>query len=244
MAQGVPNEFLISLIIEMAHQSPHLEYLAFQSNSFGNMTGPWSLMDLICNISKLDRPLYTWPQLLHLELRYFHSNFWSTQDHLRNLENFLATHDRLETLILRDSPNHFGHLSLLQFPNALPRLRRLHGPFALIVGVIESTRACASLKYIFDTVKGGYLSNIPDQARFFVAFQNAGPTQLKRLRISTATPGLALFVDLARVAPNLEFIELISPNTNSYDEDGELVVSAVDQSPIVRVHSRSSYCTA
>ncbi|KAF8596808.1 hypothetical protein BDV93DRAFT_610676 [Ceratobasidium sp. AG-I] len=217
MTKNEHDSRLAVKFINIAHCSPQLEHLAFQGDAGGlTMIDTWSLQDLIGDRGNPSRPVRVWPGLKHLELRYFSGKFWKSAQDIEELIQFLLLHDRLECVVFKPLywTGHALPFSLAAYSSALPNLRRLHGPLRFITGVCGSSSARASLRYIFDTP-----DNFTEECDFFdefiSTFSQAQSTSLKKLRISTSKTSPALFSQLAQLAPNLEFLELLPP-LNSY----------------------------
>ncbi|KAF8596826.1 hypothetical protein BDV93DRAFT_610687 [Ceratobasidium sp. AG-I] len=228
MTKNKPNQDSIRQFIEIAHRSPQLQSLVFQGDGdYNSRPEPWSLLDLICDQSQTDKPVRTWPNLKHLELHYFSQQIWSSEADVQKFTQFLLAHDGLESLVLqplfwRDETSTF---SLEGYPGALPNLRRLHGSLGFICGVCASLSACASLQYVFSP--SSEQSHDPELFdRFVSSFSRIPRSSLKKLRISTPGTGPQLFSQLARIAPNLEFLEILPPRNrfSSEDEDDDRLV--------------------
>lgn len=194
----------------------------------------WFLRDLIGDRANPSKTVRSWPALKHLELRSFSGKFWGSSQDVEELVQFLLLHSRLECLFFR--PTYWiGKalpFSLAAYPDALPKLRRLHGSLRFMSGVCASSSACASLRYIFDT-QDNFGEDEPMFDHFLSSFSQLQSPSLKRLRISTPGTGPVVFSRLAQFAPNLEFLELLPPSNMYGRKERRLVLPAGELNPLV-----------
>ncbi|QRW24794.1 26S proteasome non-ATPase regulatory subunit 12 [Rhizoctonia solani] len=169
-----------------------------------SMSGQWSLVDLICDTSLENRPVFVWPNLSHLVLRFWKGELWQSAEQVELLTKFLVDHPGLETLILQetcleDSQSETAQqLSLSPYPNSLPVLERLIGSPRLIAGNSEEG---------FDQDN----AKIPYIDRIMGALANAPKNQVNRLRLEVPQLDREVYARIARVAPQVRFLEFLRP---------------------------------
>lgn len=236
MTRNKPAQGIIQRFIEIAQSSPQLERIAFQGDDKeGSLPEAWSILDLIRDRSQQGNPVKVWPSLKYLELHYFSGRFWTSEVDCQMFTQFLVSHGRLESLIMKPQSWHGEErFSLAAYPGALPNLRRLHGSLGFICGVSDSPSACASLQYVFNPPSERTRdSRLYD--RFISAFSRLPRSSLKRLRITTPGTGPVVFSQLAQIAPDLEFLEVVPPPDRfERDEDDEIILPTGELNPLVR----------
>ncbi|ELU40554.1 26S proteasome non-ATPase regulatory subunit 12 [Rhizoctonia solani AG-1 IA] len=215
-----PTLELFYAIAQMMHRNPDLRSILFDCKFAESMSGQWSLVDLICDTSLENRPVFVWPNLSHLVLRFWKGELWKSAEQVELLTKFLVDHPGLETLILQetcleDSQSETAQqLSLSPYPNSLPVLERLIGSPRLIAGVLESKAACSSVKRVVDNSEEGFdqdNAKIPYIDRIMGALANAPKNQVNRLRLEVPQLDREFYARIARVAPQVRFLEFLRP---------------------------------
>ncbi|CAE6450231.1 unnamed protein product [Rhizoctonia solani] len=215
-----PTLELFYAIAQMMHRNPDLRSILFDCKFAESMSGQWSLVDLICDTSLENRPVFVWPNLSHLVLRFWKGELWQSAEQVELLTKFLVDHPGLETLILQetcleDSQSETAQqLSLSPYPNSLPVLERLIGSPRLIAGVLESKAACSSVKRVVDNSEEGFdqdNAKIPYIDRIMGALANAPKNQVNRLRLEVPQLDREVYARIARVAPQVRFLEFLRP---------------------------------
>lgn len=227
----------------MVHHNPGLQSILFDCKFAESLTGKWSLLDFICNNSSPEKPLFVWPNLQRLVLRFFQGAFWQSADEVELLAKFLVCHPKLETLFLHetcleDSQSETAQpLSLASYPGSLPSLNKLLGSPRLIAGVLESPAACSSVVTVIDESEEGFDSDgakAPYIDRIIAAFEKIPGNRLQRLRLEIPQLDRRLYTKLAQLLPNIRFLEFIRPmglhTATSQDKDFNPVVSPSDAS--------------
>ncbi|KAF8756179.1 motif in proteasome subunits, Int-6, Nip-1 and TRIP-15 [Rhizoctonia solani] len=215
-----PTLELFYAIAQMMHRNPDLRSILFDCKFAESMSGQWSLVDLICDTSLENRPVFVWPNLSHLVLRFWKGELWKSAEQVELLTKFLVDHPELETLILQetcleDSQSETAQqLSLSPYPNSLPVLERLIGSPRLIAGVLESKAACSSVKRVVGNSEEGFdqdNAKIPYIDRIMGALANAPKNQVNRLRLEVPQLDREVYARIARVAPQVRFLEFLRP---------------------------------
>ncbi|GAB1524526.1 hypothetical protein RhiTH_007680 [Rhizoctonia solani] len=215
-----PTLELFYAIAQMMHRNPDLRSILFDCKFAESMSGQWSLVDFICDTSLENRPVFVWPNLSHLVLRFWKGELWQSAEQVELLTKFLVDHPGLETLILQetcleDSQSETAQqLSLSPYPNSLPVLERLIGSPRLIAGVLESKAACSSVKRVVDNSEEGFdqdNAKIPYIDRIMGALANAPKNQVNRLRLEVPQLDREVYARIARVAPQVRFLEFLRP---------------------------------
>lgn len=168
-------------------------------------------------------------------MRFLQASLWQDVDELDCFTMFLVAHPSLETLVLPEAAPGEIHLvfSLAPYPDSLPRLKVLQGSPSLVAGVLESTAACSSVVSIADVSKekvDAEGSKTPYVDRIITALEKVPSNQLQRLRLEVPQLDRAFYSKLARVAPNIRFLEFLTAfrcrNTTLTGPDFNPVVSS------------------
>lgn len=235
-----PEDEFYTHAVEMMHRNPGLQAILFDCKFADSMSGKWSLLDLICDNSStsVDKPIFVWPDLQHLVLRFFKGAFWQSARKVELLAKFLIAHPKLETLFLRetcleDSESETAKpLSLASHPDSLPSLKKLLGSSRLLAGVLESDAACASVRTIIDESEEGFDGSgakAPYIERILTALEKVPENQVQRLRLEVPQLNRTLYTKIAQLVPNVQFIEFLRPfdldYTTPQDDNFDPVVS-------------------
>ncbi|CAE6470744.1 unnamed protein product [Rhizoctonia solani] len=215
-----PSEELFCAIAQMMHRNPDLRSIIFDCKYAESMSGYWSLVDFICDTSSPDKPIFVWPNLGRLVLRFWQGGLWQSAEQVELLAKFLVAHPKLDTLVLQetcveDSESETARpLSLAKHPNSLPILKRLLGSPRLIAGILESRGACASVERVIDNSEEGFDrdgAKIPYVERIMGALEAVPNNQVQRLRLEVPQLDQDVYARIARIAPGIRFLEFLRP---------------------------------
>lgn len=234
-----PEEEFFAHAVEMMHRNPGLQTILLDCKFAESMSGRWSLLDMICDNSSpsADKPIFVWPDLQHLTLRFFKGAFWQSAEEVEVLAKFLIAHPKLETLFLHetcleDSESETAQpLSLASHPDSLPCLKKLLGSPRLLAGVLESRAALASVRTVIDESEEGLDdggAKAPYIERILSALEKVPENQIRRLRLEVPQLNRGLYTKFAQLAPNVRFLEFLRPldldYTTPQDESFDPVV--------------------
>ncbi|KAG8713199.1 hypothetical protein FRC11_012993 [Ceratobasidium sp. 423] len=227
------------------------------------MSGYWSLVDFICDTSLPDKPTFIWPNLDRLVLRFWKGDLWQSAEGVTFLAKFLVAHPKLETLVLRetcleDSESETAkQLSLAEYSDSLPALKRLLGSPRLIAGVLESRAACLSVERVIDNSEEGFDrdgAKAPYIDRIMNSLENAPKNRIQRLRLEVPQLNRDVYARIARIAPGIHFLEFLppfdtdntTPNTDDFNPQVD-IPTALNNYPnleIVGVHIVNDFAEA
>lgn len=217
MTEYGTDDEMFSHAIEMMHRNPDLQMLSFDHNMDSDNT--WDLMDLVCDRSQPQEPIFVWPKLKYLALQLFDEGLWKSAQQIDCLSRFLVSHSTIETLVLREAylADHSVPLSLSSYPDSLPRLKVLLGSPQLIAGVLESTAACLSVTSIIDNSLLAYKDENNKAhyvSRIIAALEKVPMNQVRRLRLEVPQLSREVYAQFARIAPNVRFLEFLGPSSS------------------------------
>ncbi|CAE6386918.1 unnamed protein product [Rhizoctonia solani] len=215
-----PRPELFCAIARMMHRNPKLRSILFDCKYAESMNGYWSLVDFICDTSVDEKLVFIWPNLNHLVLRFWKGDLWQSAEEVELLCKFLVAHPKIETLVLQetcleDSQSETAkQLSLAEYPDSLPALKRLIGSPRLIAGVLESQAARSSVKRIIDNSEEGFdqdNAKVHYIDRIMNALGSDPKNQVNRLRLEVPQLNHEVYERIARVAPQISFLEFLRP---------------------------------
>ncbi|CCO33459.1 hypothetical protein BN14_07537 [Rhizoctonia solani AG-1 IB] len=126
----------------------------------------------------------------------------------------------METLILQETcledsqGDTAKQLSLAEYPDSLPSLKRLIGSPRLIAGVLESRAALSSVKRVIDNSEEGFDQDgakAPYIDRIMNALDNTPKNQINRLTIEAPQLDREVYARISRIAPQINFLEFFRP---------------------------------
>ncbi|KAH7334260.1 hypothetical protein B0J17DRAFT_672739 [Rhizoctonia solani] len=205
-----PSSELFCAIAQMMHRNSNLRSILFDCKYAESMSGYWSLVDFICDTSLPDKPIFVWPNLSRLVLRFWQGGLWQRAEEIELLAKFLVDHPKLQTLILQetcveDSESETAlPLSLAGHPNSLPILKRLLGSPRLIAGILE----------MIDNSEEGFDrdgAKIPYVDRIMNALEGVPNNRVQRLRLEVPQLDREVYARIARIAPSIRFLEFLRP---------------------------------
>ncbi|CEL56981.1 hypothetical protein RSOLAG1IB_08233 [Rhizoctonia solani AG-1 IB] len=215
-----PSSELFCAVAQMMHRNPNLHSILFDCKYAESMSGNWSLVDFLCDTSLDERTVFVWPRLSHLVLRFWKGDLWQSEEQVKLLAKFLVAHPRMETLILQETcledsqGDTAKQLSLAEYPDSLPSLKRLIGSPRLIAGVLESRAALSSVKRVIDNSEEGFDQDgakAPYIDRIMNALDNTPKNQINRLTIEAPQLDREVYARISRIAPQINFLEFFRP---------------------------------
>ncbi|CAE7161075.1 unnamed protein product [Rhizoctonia solani] len=228
-----PHSDLFCAIAQMMHRNPDLRSILFDCKYAEMLKWKWSLVDFICDAFSPNKPIFVWPNLSHLVLRFWKGKLWQSTEEVALLVRFLVAHPKLETLVLQETyiedteDQTAKPFSLAVHPDSLPALKRLLGSPRLIAGVLESRAACSSVERVIDNSEEGFDSEVkvPYIDRILDALENVPDNQIQRLRLEIPQLNRNLYSRIAQLAPKIRFLEFLrsfeldstSPKDNGFD---------------------------
>ncbi|KAF8600314.1 hypothetical protein BDV93DRAFT_559451 [Ceratobasidium sp. AG-I] len=219
-----PDGDMFPHTLAMVHRSPDLESILFDCKFAESLSGQWSLNDLICDTSKPGNPIFVWPNLRHLVLRFYRGRFWQDVQQMENLTRFLVAHPNIETLVLRETcledweSDTALPLSLSSHSDSLPRLRILSGSPRLLAGVLESRAASSSVTSIIDNSEEMFDSDgakAPYVDRILAALEKAPDNHVRRIRLEIPQLSREVYARFARAVPGVRCLEFLKPSDGS-----------------------------
>ncbi|KAG9121454.1 hypothetical protein FRC07_002588 [Ceratobasidium sp. 392] len=209
-----PEEEVFLSIVDLMHRNPDLEEILFDCKYAESMSGKWQLQQVICH----DQQPFIWPNLKRLVLCFFQGDLWQSAEEIDQLVEFLITHPRLDTLVLRETCLEDPQsetalpLSLSAHPDSLPVLKKLLGSPRLISGVLESSAACASLTTIIDNSEEGFDAEGakgPYVDRILTALKKAPNNLVQHLGLEVPQLSQSIYAAFADAIPNVQFVEFL-----------------------------------